>query len=158
MAGLVHHINGSHLTIGQHSSVEAWMTANNREQCRWCRCCVAAGRGIHPTCAAQERQRGPASARHTAVDAFNEDDDDADMRSPLPTLENVSSAKVRTLKHVPKKARQLWAQALTRAMALVNETQSVEAWTELLMLPKCVLLAPPRGGKKKQKSSRGLYA
>jgi hypothetical protein len=148
MAGLVHHINGSHLTIGQHSSVEAWMTANNREQCRWCRCCVAAGRGIHPTCAAQERQRGPASARHTVVDAFNEDDDDADMRSPLPTLENVSSAKVRTLKHVPKKARQLWAQALTRAMALVNETQSVEAWTELLMLPKCVLLAPPRGGKK----------
>ena len=148
MAGLVHHINGSHLTIGQHSSVEAWMTANNREQCRWCRCCVAAWRGIHPTCAAQERQRGPTSARHPLVDAFNVDDDDADMRSPLPTLDDVSSSKVRTLKHVPKKARQLWAQALTRALALVNETQSVEAWTELLMLPKCVLLAPPRGVKK----------
>ncbi len=151
-AGLIHHIN-SHLTLGEHSLVEAWMTANNREQCRWCRCCVAAGRGIHPTCAAQERRQSHAGSQHPNLDALNEDDDDADMRSPLPTLDTIMSSKVRTLKHVPKKARLLWAQAFTRAMAQVNDTQSVQAWTELLMLPKCVLLAPPRGGKKHRNKS-----
>ena len=76
------------------------------------------------------------------------EDDDVDVSEPLPSLSNVMKARIRTLKHIPKKACQLWAKALVQALALVNETQSVTAWTQLLMLPKCTLLAPPRGGKK----------
>lgn len=125
------------------------MTANNREQCRWCQCCVAAGRAIHPTCAAQERQSTSTSAPQASSAALDASEaEDADMRQALPPLQEVMAARVRTLKHIPKKARQQWAQALTQAIALVNETQSAEAWTQLLMLPKTVLLAPPRGGKK----------
>ena len=36
---------------------------------------------------------------------------------------------------------------LARAVAKVVLLNSLEAWTELLMLPKCVLCSPPRSGK-----------
>ena len=144
---MAHHING-HSAVGELERVQAWMSANNREQCRWCGCCVAAGRGIHPTCAADERDAGRRGAQNASPDAFADDPDDVHIQEALPPLDEIMKAPVRSLKHIPKKARALWAQALTRAVARVNDTQSVEAWVELLMLPKCVLLSPPRGGKK----------
>jgi hypothetical protein len=110
---------------------------------------VAAGRAIHPTCAAAERRSTPTGTPQDGSGTVDAGDaEDADMRGALPLLGEVMATRVRTLKHIPKKARQLWAQALTQAIALVNETQSVEAWTQLMMLPKATLLAPPRGGKR----------
>ena len=38
----------------------------------------------------------------------------------------------------------LWSQALIRTVAHYND---LKAWTDLLMLPQCVLGAPPRSGR-----------
>ena len=57
------------------------------------------------------------------------------------------------LHHVPRASRTLWAQALTRSLAAINAYNSEDAWLELLMLPKTVLLAPPRGGRKNAKAA-----
>lgn len=68
----------------------------------------------------------------------------------LPSLEDVFSRSSATLKHVPKAARSLWARCLGEAVEAAMSSSSVEAWVELLMLPKCVLVVPPRRGKKHQ--------
>eukprot|EP00959_Pyramimonas_sp_CCMP1952_P421830 8837077-Pyramimonas_sp.AAC.1 len=71
-------------------------------------------------------------------------------------------ANVRTVKRVPSSCKRLWSTILTRAMAsamFLNAAPGVDApedamqrsrdaWAELLMLPKCVLAAATRSGKK----------
>ena len=75
------------------------------------------------------------------------------MTGELPNLADVVAAPARTLKHVPLAARAAWAQALTRALAAAAAYNSVDAWTELLMLAKTVLLAPLRAGKKNRRTA-----
>ena len=41
----------------------------------------------------------------------------------------------------------MWGQVLAQAAAAVVYHNTLQAWTEWAMLPKCVLLAPPRQGK-----------
>ena len=53
-----------------------------------------------------------------------------------------------TLEHVPKKARDAWAGVLARAIDLVVASPTdLDAWTKLLMLPKCILYLPSPGHK-----------
>ena len=65
----------------------------------------------------------------------------------LPSLDDVCTTRVRLLKYIPRSARAVWGQVLSQTTANVVWHNSVQAWTELAMLPKCVLLAPPRQGK-----------
>ena len=74
----------------------------------------------------------------------------------LPSLETVQSQRTRTLKHIPTASRGLWAQALTRCLAAVAVYNTVEAWTELEMLPKATLSPPPRGGRQHARAA-GAY-
>ena len=69
----------------------------------------------------------------------------------LPTLDDVFSRYVPTVKHVPKELRGMWARCLCRALANAVYNNSMEAWTELLMLPQCTLCTPPRAGKAHEK-------
>ena len=69
------------------------------------------------------------------------------MSTDLPSLDEVARKRVSTVKHVPARARDFWARCLVRALAAAVFYNSVEAWTELEMLPKCVLCTPPRGGR-----------
>ena len=66
---------------------------------------------------------------------------------PLPSLSEVHKWFVPTVKSVPLSLRRLWAQCLVRALAQVVWANNVTVWTELLMLPKCTLCVPIRGGK-----------
>ena len=59
--------------------------------------------------------------------------------------------RVFTKQQVPKGARRLWAQCLVMATATVLETNSVEAWKELLALPKSVLRMQTRGGASRRR-------
>ena len=61
--------------------------------------------------------------------------------------------RARTLKHVPKASRDLWAQAVCRSLAAIVAYNSETAWMEWAMLPKTVLLPPPRGGHKNAKAA-----
>ena len=65
----------------------------------------------------------------------------------LPTLDAVHTQFVPTIRHVPKELRALWARCLARTVAATVWNNTLESWTELQMLAKCVLCAPPRAGE-----------
>ena len=76
---------------------QEWLDRHRRARCRVCALSVAAGRGVHPTCRPQERAQ---AARW---------DDDAEGGPALPSADAVFSQRARTLKHVPRASRTLWA-------------------------------------------------
>ena len=127
---------------------EPWLRRHNKGRCRVCGLLVAASRGVHPRCRPAERQangaQGASSVQGPALGA-------AGLQAPsvasLPSLAEVHQKRVPTLKHVPTRCRRLWARCLIRCLAAVVFFNSVAAWTELEMLPKCVLCSPPRRGK-----------
>lgn len=65
----------------------------------------------------------------------------------LPSLAAVFDKFVPTIKNVPAKLRRLWSQCLAKSLAQVVWSNNLASWTELLMLPKCTLCRPVRGGK-----------
>ena len=78
---------------------------------------------------------------------------DATAIEGLPSLDDIYTTRVRLFKHIPKQARASWGEALAKATARVVHLNTNRAWTELLMLPKCVLLTPPRQGKSNKRTS-----
>ena len=66
----------------------------------------------------------------------------------LPPLDEVFSTNRPTLTFVPAAHRQAWGSVLAKELYNVRLNNSLEAWTRLFMLPKCVLVAPKRGGKR----------
>ena len=71
----------------------------------------------------------------------------------LPSLDEICMTRVRLFKHIPKRARGLWGEVLAKAIASAVHYNTAQAWTELMMLPKCVLLTPPRSGKSNKRAS-----
>lgn len=141
VASMKHHID-AHLAGSLQGDVPTtWLESNNRTRCLVCGLSVSHTHGIHPTCR-------PA-ARAAAVDPAQPMDTDA---LQLPTLTAIQATKTATLRHVPSAARHSWNQVLTRALAAVVHNNDDKAWRELLMLPKCVLCAPPRGGRRHAKA------
>ena len=67
--------------------------------------------------------------------------------SPLPTFESVCKLPGRTVRHIPLKDRLAFALVLSSALRSAVHDNSEDAWLKLLMLPKCVLLAPKRAGR-----------
>ena len=129
----------SHLSGALEGDVPAaWLEARGRIRCVVCGLSVSDRRGIHPTCRPQAR------AAAVADNAM-----DADLDAP--SMEAIQAARTATLRHVPAAARHAWNQVLTRALAAVAHRNDAEAWRELLMLPKCVLCAPGRRGRKHNK-------
>ena len=66
---------------------------------------------------------------------------------PLPIFESVCNLPGRTVRHIPLKDRLSFALALSSALRSAVHDNSEDAWLTLLMLPKCVLLAPKRAGR-----------
>ena len=64
----------------------------------------------------------------------------------MPALDEVLGHGVATVRHVPRLARAAWSQCLARALAATHSRNTVQAWVELLMLARCALVAPSRGG------------
>ena len=65
----------------------------------------------------------------------------------LPSLDDIAKMNIRTVKYVPRGARELWSQCLTRAIAAVCSNNDLKHWKDFLMISKCILAAPPRQGK-----------
>ena len=61
----------------------------------------------------------------------------------FPSLDIIHGRFIPTVRHVPKDLRRLWAQCLSRSVARAVWANDVRAWSELQMLPKCVLCSPP---------------
>ena len=123
------------------------MSEHGYVHCRVCGFCVSRRFGVHPTCRPLDRSHQP-PAHNQSLEENDEGDVAMHGGPSLPPLKDVMGHRSPVLKHIPKSCRHVWAQVLTRAIAKVCAHNSVEAWTEFCMLPKAVLLPPPRKGKK----------
>jgi hypothetical protein len=74
--------------------------------------------------------------------------DGLDVDDHLPSLMDVYTIPVPVLSSVPTGCQQAWGQVLDLALVDARLRNNAEAWTRLLMLPKCVLVASRRGGKR----------
>ena len=119
-----------------------WMEERQRIRCLVCGLSVSERFGVHPTCRPEARGAAVDQASPMEVDGL-----------PLPTLQEIQSARTPTLRHVPAAARHMWNQLLTRALAAVVHRNDERAWRELLMLAQCVLCAPLRGGRKHKRAA-----
>ena len=72
--------------------------------------------------------------------------DDVDDDPFLISLREVATVPIPTLTFVPAPHRQAWGRVLAVALHNAASLNTVEAWVALLMLPKCVLSTPKRGG------------
>ena len=142
-ATLLSHID-SHLAGTLQGNVpDQWLRDNSRQRCPVCGLSVSTRYGTHPTCQPSVRAAlGAATAPRPATEAQG-----------LPTLDQIQGSRVRTLRHIPAAARFLWGQALIRAVAATVHYNDLEAWTELLMLPQCVLRAPRRAGRRHRRAA-----
>ena len=149
-AGWANHITiRSHIDAHLAGSLDgevpvAWLQAQNRQRCAVCGLSVSVKHGVHPTCRPAARDAAGPRPGDVPVGA-------AGQWTP-PSLEEIRSARTPTLRHVPAAARPAWSKALTRALAAAGHRNTAEAWRELLMLPRCVLGAPPRSGRKHRKA------
>ena len=123
----------------------AWLAARKRVRCLVCGLSVADRLGVHPTCQPLARAAAPSASASGSPAASG-------GAGVLPSLSEVQAAGTPTLRHVPGPARHAWGQALTRALAAVAHHNDERSWLVLLMLPKAVLCAPNRGGRKHQKA------
>ena len=67
-------------------------------------------------------------------------------QATLPCLQDICSLRHPTIRFVPSKARPAFARALSSVLKELVAENSVDTWTKLLMLPKCVLPTSKRGG------------
>ena len=83
---------------------------------------------------------------------------------PTPSLATVNAlkdiywSKLGLLRHVPKKCRVAWCDALCRAFENFLQHKDVPSALLLLLLPKLVLSSPPRGGKSHQGQVSSIVA
>ena len=64
----------------------------------------------------------------------------------LPSLSVILHSRIPTLQHVPKGARDHWAQSLSACLlSVVNSPSDLSQWCKLFMLAKCVLASPAAG-------------
>ena len=68
-------------------------------------------------------------------------------QATLPCLEEMCCLRHPTIRFVPSRARPAFARALSSVLKEIVAVNSVDAWTKLLMLPKCVLPTSKRGSR-----------
>ena len=71
----------------------------------------------------------------------------------LVSFEDVFKLKCATIRHIPVKARPIFAKVLSAALREVLNKNTEEAWLNLFMLPKCVLLPSRQKGRHHKNSS-----
>ena len=89
----------------------------------------------------------PASSPHPS-EPLGETFYDVHGTNDIPSLDEICTTSISTCKDVPHRCRYLWTKILTTALSSAVHENSVRAWTLLAILPKCVLPAPYRGGRK----------
>ena len=77
------------------------------------------------------------------------------LDAPLPLFKEVCVCCLQcaTIRHIPQKARPSFARVLSDTLRSKCISNSGEAWLKLFMLPKCVLRASHRGGRRHKSHS-----
>lgn len=67
----------------------------------------------------------------------------------LPSLKNINTLRVPTLRHVPKGARDAWARVIKEALqGILSDSTDIDVWKKWFMLPQCVLYSGTSGRKR----------
>ena len=154
---LAKHVN-EHSPDATNSRFKTWLEAANRAWCAVCQ--LSYSRRLAHHCS------GPRAGVPTVVAPVEESDSnttevkvDEEFVSPtcsLPSLMDIFSTSVPTVKRIPQKCRVTVAKAYTTVMRLSSTSgtaeQEMRAWKLQFMFAKCVLRQQPqiRGGKKKK--------
>ena len=124
---------------------QAFLDAHNLCSCTVCgKIITLRSNGTCPTCH---------PARRAALANTPAEPAESSNTASLPSLDEICTTRIRLVKYVPWGARPAWGQALAQAAAKVVWLNSTQAWIEWTMLPKCVLMAPPRQGKSHKNES-----
>ena len=114
---------------------QAFLDAHNLCSCKVCgKIITFRSNGTCPTCH---------PARRAALANTPAESAESSNTSSLPSLDEICTTRIRLLKYVPRGARPAWGQALAQAAAKVVWHNSIQAWVEWTLWPKCVLKAPP---------------
>ena len=128
---------------------ESYKREHNLIHCSFCNALSHARyNGTCYTCRPAARARAAAEALSARLMPATSSETQPEAQHPqTPSLDTVHTTFVPTLRHVPKELRQAWGRCLARTVAKTAWHNSVEAWTEMQMLVKCVLCTMPRAGK-----------
>ena len=127
---------------------QAFLDAHNLCSCKVCGNLITfRSNGTCPTCH---------PARRAALANTPAEPAESSNTASLPSLDEICTTRIRLLKYVPRGARPAWGQALAQAAAKVVWHNSIQAWVEWAMLPKCVLMAPPRQGKSNKRETANI--
>ena len=75
----------------------------------------------------------------------------------LPSISSIMNNRTPTLHHVPKGARDQWAEVLGLSFSsVVRDPSDVSCWSRLFMLPKCVLARPAASHRLRWRDIRDL--
>ena len=136
LAGVKSHLRDHYARRFSGAVPQAFLDAHGLSSCGVCgKIITLRSKGICPTCRPTHR----ASMWNSHTEALN--------TANLPSLDEICTTRIRLLKYVPRGVRSAWGQALAQAAAKVVWENSTQAWIEWTMLPKCVLVAPPRQGR-----------
>lgn len=103
---------------------------------------------FHQPAAAMREQEAISRQDHAYAQQAPLDDN---ILADLPPLEEILRARVRTVTHIPKAARRDWSKVFAKTLSgIINEPSSKPRWRLLLLVAKCLLAAPARGGKRHQ--------
>ena len=65
---------------------------------------------------------------------------------PLPQWSSIFKNHTTTLLHVPKSARNVWADLIVDILSTINmDFSDLDSWRKLFMLPRCILANPVNG-------------
>ena len=107
--------------------------------------------GTCPSCRPKVRVKHQLSTIRSNGTTLNSnlpnDSQPSDDLLSLPSLSEIHERFVPTRKNIPRVIRRLFAQCLTKALAQAVWANNENSWIELLMLAKCTLCRPTRGGK-----------
>ena len=116
---------------------EAWLTSQRKLICAWRKLVSCVHRESH-------------SRRCSATNSHEIGQATSTSTTEMPALDEVLTLMLATLKHIPKRARQKFGKVLHDVLAHVISVNDEDAWTNFMMLPKCVLPSSKRA-KKEQK-------
>ena len=121
---------------------------HNLKHCSFCNALIHNRyRDTCPTCRPAAAAARATGALRTQLPVNSTPSLPTERRPNLPTLEEVHSRFVPTLKHIPKELRPLWVRCVSRVAANTAWQNNTETWIETQMLTKAVLCNFPRGGK-----------
>jgi hypothetical protein len=133
------HIKDKHLSKGQ--SAEDFKVLFNKLKWKKCDGCPKVVSISHKSCTSCKSKLSKITS---PLDDFPDTIDVLQPTSSLPKIEEIAKTRVPIIRHVPNCFKNPLAKIFNKALQDILLFNNEHYWTIFLMLPKCILLSPPR--------------